>query len=76
MEKGILYIICTILILGAVVLGDSAINNKIDSKIKTQVIVEKQIVTVTPSVAVSATPSAAMKSSVVRKVTVAPVVTK
>lgn len=57
MEKGILYLACTALILGLGAIGVSALSNQI-AHISTVRVVQ---VAVAPTVAVTATPSAALK---------------
>ena len=70
MDKGILYLACTAVLLGLGVAGFVSLNNKV-AKLGPTIVVEK--VVVTPTLAPTATPSAYFRSSVK---TVAPATTK
>lgn len=70
MDKGILYLACTAVVLGLGAAGFVSVNNKLN-KLQPTVVVEK--VVVSPTTAPTATPSAFLRSTVK---TVVPVTTK
>lgn len=73
MDKGIFYLVCTIVIVAVVLLTGARVIEKVESACVAKVVYVK--VPVTPTVAPSATPSATiapLRSNAVKTVTVAP----
>ena len=65
MEKGIVYIICSLFIASVVLLSTQATIQEIDKHVQPKIVYVKTPVVVTPTIAPTATPSATLKRVVV-----------
>lgn len=74
MDKGIFYLICTLVIVGAVLVTGGSVNKSVAQQCTGKTVYVQPTVTVAPTVEPTATPSALLKSSVKKVVTVAPTV--
>jgi hypothetical protein len=64
MEKGIVYILCTVGVLLAIVVSDKALTQEIDNRVQPKIVYVKTPVVVTPTTIPTATPAAALRTVV------------